>query len=107
VGIYLLLFHRVLIESPTLISESDSVTTYSGDSGVIVGFGTTTVGVSTIDQIIFDFFIPTTSYLRDPNIVQSPIIVSDIAVGDYFLVYNSNVGVATTSIMSRDTSNNV
>jgi hypothetical protein len=96
---------QILIESPTLISESDSVTTYSGDSGVIVGFGTTTI--STIDQIIFDFFIPTTSYLRDPNIVQSPIIVSDIAVGDYFLVYNSNVGVATTSIMSRDTSNNV
>ena len=43
---------QVLIESPTLISESDSVTTYSGDSGVIVGFGTTTI--SSIDKIIFD-----------------------------------------------------
>jgi len=96
---------QVLIESPTLISESNSVTTYSGDSGVIVGFGTTTI--SSINRIIFDFFIPTTSYLRDSDIVQSPIVVSDIAVGDYFLVYNSNVGFATTSITSRDTSNNV
>jgi hypothetical protein len=96
---------QVLIESPTLISESDSVTTYSGDSGVIVGFGTTTI--SSIDQIIFDFFIPTTSYLRDISVVGTAITVSGIGTGDYFLIYNSNVGLATTSITSRDISNNV
>ena len=96
---------QVLIESPTLISESDSVTTYSGDSGVIVGFGTTTI--SSIDQIIFDLYIPTISYLRDTSVVATAITVSGIGTGDYFLVYNSNVGVATTSITSRDTNNNV
>ena len=96
---------QVLIESPTLISESDSVTTYSGDSGVIVGFGTTTI--SSIDKIIFDFYIPTTSYLRDTSVVGTAITVSGIGTGDYFLIYNSNVGLATTSITSRDTSNNV
>lgn len=96
---------QVLIESPTLISESDSVTTYSGDSGVIVGFGTTTI--SSIDQIIFDFYIPTISYLRDTSVVATAITVSGIGTGDYFLIYNSNVGLATTSITSIDTSNNV
>ena len=96
---------QVLIEPPTLISESDSVTTYSGDSGVIVGFGTTTI--SSIDKIIFDFYIPTTSYLRDTSVVGTAITVSGIGTGDYFLIYNSNVGLATTSITSRDTSNNV
>jgi len=96
---------QVLVESPTLISESDSVTTYSGDSGIIVGFGTTTI--SSIDQVIFDFYIPTISYLRNTSIVGTAITVSGIGTGDYFLIYNSNVGVATTSITSRDTSNNV
>jgi hypothetical protein len=96
---------QVLIESPTLILESDSVNTYSGDSGVIVGFGTTTV--SSIDQVIFDFFIPTASYLRDTSVVGTAITVSGIGTGDYFLIHSSNVGFAKTSIKSRDNSNNI
>jgi hypothetical protein len=96
---------QVLIESPTLILESDSVTTYSGDSGVIVGFGTTTI--SSIDQVIFDFFIPTISYLRDTSVVGTAITVSGIGTGDYFLIYSSNVGFATTSIASRNADNNI
>jgi len=85
--------------------ETNSGSSYSGDSGVIVGFGTTTQ--SSTDKLIFDFFIPITSYLRDSNIVQSPITVSDIAVGDYFLVYSSNVGVGSTVLTSRDNNNNI
>jgi hypothetical protein len=96
---------QVLIESPSIIKETNTVTSYVGDSGVIVGFGTTTV--SSIDKIIFDLHIPTNSYLRDINVVGSAVTISSISVGDYFLVYDSNVGFATTSITSRDINNNV
>jgi hypothetical protein len=95
----------VLIESPSLIKETNSVTSYAGDSGVIVGFGTTTV--SGTDKIIFDFHIPLNSYLRDTSIVGIAVTISSITVGDYFLIYDSNVGSASTSITSRDISNSV
>jgi hypothetical protein len=95
----------VLIESPSVIKETNSVTSYAGDSGVIVGFGTTTV--SGTDKIIFDFHIPLDSYLRDTLIVGSAVTISSIGVGDYFLIYDSNVGSASTSITSRDISNAV
>ena len=96
---------QVLIESPSLIKETNTVTSYVGDSGVIVGFGTTTV--SSIDKIIFDLHIPTNSYLRDTSVVGSAVTISSISVGDYFIVYDSNAGFASTSITSRDINNNV
>jgi hypothetical protein len=96
---------QVLIESPSMIKETGGVASYAGDSGVIVGFGTTTI--SSVDQIIFDFHIPTNSYLRDTSVVGTALTLSGIEIGDYFLVYDSNVGFATTSITSRDTSNNI
>lgn len=96
---------QVLIESPGIIKETNTVTSYVGDSGVIVGFGTTTV--SSIDKIIFDLHIPTNSYLRDTSVVGTALTLSGIGTGDYFLVYDSNVGFATTSITSKDTSNNI
>jgi hypothetical protein len=96
---------QVLIESPGIIKETGGVASYAGDSGVIVGFGTTTI--SSADQIIFDLHIPTNSYLRDTSVVGTALTLSGIGTGDYFLVYDSNVGFATTSITSRDTSNNV
>jgi hypothetical protein len=95
----------VLIESPSIIKETNNVTSYSGDLGVIVGFGTTTI--SGTDKIIFDFHIPLDSYLRNISIVGSAVTISSINVGDYFLVYNSNIGSASTSITSKDISNNV
>jgi hypothetical protein len=95
----------VLIESPSVIKETNSVTSYAGDSGIIVGFGTTTV--SGTGKIIFDFHIPLDSYLRDTSIVGSAVTISSIGVGDYFLIYDSNVGSASTSITSRDISNAV
>ena len=91
---------QVLIESPSIIKETDGVASYAGDSGIIVGFGTTATG------IIFDFYVPTDSYLRDTSVVGSALTISGIGTGDYFLVYDSNIGFASTSITSKDTSNN-
>jgi len=84
----------VLIEPPTLISETLDTNNYSGDSGIIVGIGTTS------NQTIFDLLIPTDSFLRDNTLVGSAITVSGISTGDFFIVYNSNIGSASTSIVS-------
>jgi hypothetical protein len=91
---------QVLIESSSMTKETNTVTSYAGDSGIIVGFGTTATGIT------FDFFIPTNSYLRDTSVVGSALTVSGIGTGDYFLVYDSNIGSASTSITSKDTDNN-
>ena len=95
----------VLIESPQVIKESDSVESYSGDSGIIVGFGTTTISGN--NQFIFDLFIPIDSYLRDSKVSSSTTTISSLSSGDYFMVYESNVGVASTSISSLDNSYNI
>ena len=96
---------QVLIDPPTLISETNDVLSYNGDSGTVVGFGTTVV--SNIDKLIFDFYIPTDSYFRNSNIVGTAITVSGVSVGDYFVINNSNVGFAQTSIVSRSISNQI
>ena len=58
----------VLIAPPVTYEEDAVVDEYTGDSGVIVGFGlTTTVGLE--NQMIFDFYIPTNSYLRSANVI--------------------------------------
>ena len=88
----------VLIEPPSLDSETDDVTSYAGDSGVIVGFGLTTI--LTQNYMIFDLYIPQNSYLRSANLVGTAVTISALSPNDYFVVQNSNVGVATTSIVS-------
>ena len=80
----------VIFEQPKISKESINVSSYEGDYGTIVGFGTTTVGSET--RIIFDLFIDQGSFLRDTNIVGSAITVSGISTGDFFTVYNSNIG---------------
>ena len=91
----------VLISPPTDEEEENLITNYLGDSGVIVGFGTTTVsGVTT--QFIFDLHIPYESKLRETTIVGTAVTLSSLGVNDYFIVSNSNVGSATTSITSID-----
>ena len=91
----------VLIEPPSLLNESVDTNSYSGDAGVIVGVGTTSL------ETIFDFHIPTDSFLRDNTVVGSAITISGISTGDFFVVYNSNVGLASTAINSFDDSGNV
>ena len=84
----------ILIEPPTLITETNNVSSYHGDNGVIVGFGTTTVG--TQNKIIFDFHIPSNSYLRDTSVTGTATTLSGISVGDIFTVFDSNVGIGQT-----------
>jgi hypothetical protein len=91
----------VLIEPPTLSKETIDVNVYSGDSGILVGVGTTSL------TTIFDLYIPTDSFLRDNTLVGSAITVSGISTGDFFIVYNSNIGNISTSINSYDSSDNI
>ena len=86
--------------------ETNSVSSYEGDSGIIVGFGKTSVGVGTT-QLIFDLHIPFDSQLRDPKFVGIAITLSSINIGDYFIVNNTNVGAESSNISSFDTSGNV
>jgi hypothetical protein len=91
----------VLIEPPTFKTEKSFVTSYQGDSGVIVGFGITSI--SGVTKLIFDTFIPDDSYLQQPSIVGTAITISGLTASQYFMVYDSNVGFATTSIVSTRT----
>ena len=86
--------------------ETNSVSSYEGDSGIIVGFGKTSIGVGTT-QLIFDLHIPFDSQLRDPKFVGIAITLSSINIGDYFIVNNTNVGAESSNISSFDTSGNV
>ena len=90
----------VLISSPDVSREIVEDVLYDGDFGIITGINTTTVGVASTG-IVFDFFIPKNSFLRDTNINSVGIAttgVSGIQTGYYFVVYNSNVGNGLTSI---------
>ena len=89
----------VLITPPQLIKEKMSVLSYTGDSGKIVGFGTTTVGGST--RLILDLYIPTNSYMRNTDLVGTAVTVSGISTGDFFTLLNTNVAVSTESLISR------
>ena len=97
----------VLFSPPTRGVEENKVVSYSGDSGVIVGFGTTSVGIGTT-QFIFDLHIPNDSFLRNAGlttgVVSTAITASSLSAGDYFVVFGSNVGSATTSITALDAS---
>ena len=94
----------VLISPPTYVEEENTVSTYSGDQGVIVGFGTTTIASK--DQMIFDLFIPEDSFLRISGLTGTAITMSGIGTNDIFVVTGSNVGDATTSITSVDSGSN-
>ena len=96
---------QILIDPPTLITETNTVSSYNGDSGTVVGFGTTVA--SNIDKLIFDFYIPQDSFLRDSDIVGTATTLSGISVGDYFVINNSNIGFAQTSIISRALDNTI
>ena len=96
---------QVLISPPTLKEETKPINWFAGDSGVIVGFGTTTIANS--DSLLFDFHIPLDSDLRDASIVGSAITLSQIQQGDYYVVRNSTVGIAETIIRSYDTDDTV
>ena len=88
---------QVLIEAPKLIKETNETDLYQGDFGDIVGLTSTSVGVASTGYVM-DLFIPTDSFLRDTKVVGAAVTLSDIAVGDYFTIKNSNVGSGVTSL---------
>jgi len=95
---------QVLIEPPVTLTETNDVDSYIGDYGVVVGFGTTTS--SSVDKMIMDLYIPVYSDLRDTKLVGTAVTLSSLDVGDYFMVFASNAGSATTSITSKDVNGN-
>jgi hypothetical protein len=88
----------VLIEPPAFISEKNSVSSYEGDSGIIVGISTTSVGVA-YTGLILDLYIPQNSFLRDSRITGVTTL-SGIQNEYYFTVYKSNIGYGLTSLNS-------
>jgi len=84
----------VLISPPTYTRENNSVDSYNGDSGRIVGFGTTSTTAG--PELIFDLYIPEDSHLRDAALTGTAVTQCGITTADYFVVHNSNVGVADT-----------
>jgi hypothetical protein len=88
----------VLIEPPSFETETNDVNDYEGDSGIIVGFGTTTIGSK--NKMILDLYIPENSYLRQQSLTGTAATISSLSTGDYFVVFNSNVGSASTAILS-------
>jgi hypothetical protein len=93
----------VLFETPSPKYELISDVSYSGDFGIITGIKTTSVGVASTG-LVFDFFIPKDSFLRDSKINSVGIAttgISGISTGYYFVVKNSNIGYGLTSLDSN------
>ena len=95
---------------PVLISEENTVrvreigvSSYQGDYGVLVGFGTTTI--SSQNKIIVDFYIPTDSFMRDNDYVGTGITVSGISTGDYFTLFGTNISIGDFTSQRTDGSN--
>jgi hypothetical protein len=87
----------VLIDPPIFEKETNQIISYEGDFGVIVGLGTTNVGVST--GFVFRMHIPSDSALRTSGISSS---WPSLSPGDYFVITNSNVGSGITSLDDED-----
>ena len=96
----------VLIGPPAQQTESCDVANggYFGDSGIIVGLGTTSIGVGATGMM-FHLHIPFDSVMRDASLVGSAVTLSALSTGDYFIVRNSNSGAASTSINAFGTDN--
>ena len=90
----------VLVGEPSVVTEEILVSEYSGDYGILVGFGLSTT--SSGNELILDFYIPTDSYMRDSDYVGSGITVSGISTGDYFTVFNSSVNTVTINSLRTD-----
>ena len=88
---------QVLIEIPEVVYEVNTSLSYEGDFGIIVGISTVSVGVASTG-VVFDFYIPQNSFLRDTSIVSAATTVSGIQTGYYFVINNSNIGNGVTSI---------
>ena len=91
----------VLVEPPSYSIETVDVEDYSGDYGVVVGFGTITASGNRT-QLAFDFFIPTDSWMRNSDLVSDSTTVSGIQTGDFFTIFNSNTQHSKGTIVSKE-----
>ena len=94
----------VLVQPPRYATETLDVNDYSGDYGVIVGFGTNTSGSKT--RLVFDFFIPQDSYMRNYDLVDDFTSISGIQTGDFFTVFDSTETHSTGTVVSKEIDNN-
>ena len=74
----------VIIQPPKISREKLSIINYSGDYGIIVGLGSTNVGLQ--KQLFFDTFIPVDSYMRNISLVGTGITISGISTGDHIVI---------------------
>ena len=89
---------EVLIEPPRRTTEECQFVTYTGDYGMIVGVGTTTVGAGTSIGLELDMFIPFDSQLRR----SLDITLTGIQTGDLFTITNTNfVGAGQTCLSAN------
>jgi hypothetical protein len=82
-----------LVEPPTPKAEVIDNISYYGDFGSVVGYGLTMIGI--VKYKVFDLYIPEDSSLRDDDIVGTGITISQLDIGDYFVIKNSNVSIST------------
>ncbi len=87
----------VLVSPPVPSGEVAYKAEYTGDFGLLTGIGTTAIGVSSVG-LVFEFTIPENSPLKDPSIVEEPIVYSGISTGDFFIIKDTNIGYGITSL---------
>jgi hypothetical protein len=89
---------KVFIEPPTTkVIDNIKNVTYVGDSGIISGIKTTTIGGN--PGLILDFLIPNDSWIRNIGVSVGfgTTGISGIQTGYFFVVKNSSVGNGVTS----------
>ena len=92
----------VIIEHPPTVYEDITNISYSGDFGIIVGVATTSIVGVASTGIVFDLFVPPSSYLRNTsiNVGIATTGISGIQTNYLFVVSNSNIGKGVTSLNS-------
>ena len=84
----------VYIQPPKITKEVIKVNSYTGDYGVIVGVGSTTVGAQ--KQLFFDTYIPTNSFMRDASVVGTPVSRSNVQPGDLIVIKDTFLSIGST-----------
>jgi len=84
----------VYIQPPKITKEVIKVNSYTGDYGVIVGVGSTTIGAQ--KQLFFDTYIPTNSFMRDASVVGTPVTRSNVQPGDLIVIKDTFLSIGST-----------
>ncbi len=84
----------VYIQPPKITKEVINVNSYTGDYGVIVGVGSTTVGAQ--KQLFFDTYIPTDSFMRDASVVGTAVTLSNVQSGDLIVIKDTFLSIGST-----------